>query len=442
MYQIDNSSASSTQPGSTSPGTPGFFTDGNPAAGVAATILPAEWLNAVQQEIINAIEAAGLTPNKASFTQLTAAIRALAYAPWNSANTYGIDSIVQRSDGTGGWISTVANNTNNPEAATDALRAGWMPFGGSSAPTSIALTTGTVTLTPLQAANPLIAFTGTLTGAVTIVVPNWPGYQWRFVSQLASTATGYAVSVKTATGTALGLFNTQNGTPSPFVQDCFVAASAAVTAINASGALLKTTVYPAHGGNTFTPDPRAKMTRVRACGGGGASGNPTTTGASQCSVTPCGANAAAGEILITQPITGTVAVVVGAGGTASAINGGTGGAGATTTFGSFASFPGGNGSTTSAPAAAPYAKSATTPGSNVTVSSAAMILWSIPQNIGNGGALAISNNLFTSGAGVSAFGGGSAGAGTGGIGIGIGPSTTFVLGNAGNDGMMIVEEYS
>ena len=71
-----------------------------------------------------------------------------------------------------------------------------------------------------------------------------------------------------------------------------------------------------------------------------------------------------------------------------------------------------------------------------------MILWSIPQNIGNGGALAISNNLFTSGAGVSAFGGGSAGAGTGGIGIGIGPSTTFVLGNAGNDGMMIVEEYS
>lgn len=77
MYQIDNSSAATSQPASTALGTPGFFTDGNPATGTPATIVPAEWLNAVMLELANVVTGAGLTLNKAAFNQLLLAIRAI-----------------------------------------------------------------------------------------------------------------------------------------------------------------------------------------------------------------------------------------------------------------------------------------------------------------------------------------------------------------------------
>lgn len=77
MYQIDSSTAASSQPASTALGTPGFFTDGNPATGTLATIVPAEWLNAVMLELANVVTGAGLTLNKAAFNQLLSAIRAI-----------------------------------------------------------------------------------------------------------------------------------------------------------------------------------------------------------------------------------------------------------------------------------------------------------------------------------------------------------------------------
>ena len=78
MYQIDNSTVSATLPAPSSAGTPGYFTDGNPATGLAPTVVPAEFLNAVMMELINVILAAGLVPSKTNLTQLTAAIRQLA----------------------------------------------------------------------------------------------------------------------------------------------------------------------------------------------------------------------------------------------------------------------------------------------------------------------------------------------------------------------------
>lgn len=77
MYQIDNSSAAAVIPASTPAGTPGYFTDGNPATGVAPTILPAEFMNMVMMEILGVLSAAGVTPSKSVFTQLTTAIRAI-----------------------------------------------------------------------------------------------------------------------------------------------------------------------------------------------------------------------------------------------------------------------------------------------------------------------------------------------------------------------------
>lgn len=77
MYQIDNATAATSQPASTPAGTAGFFTDGNPATNLPATILPAEWLNSVMMELVNLVLAGGLTPQKNSFSQVTSAVKAI-----------------------------------------------------------------------------------------------------------------------------------------------------------------------------------------------------------------------------------------------------------------------------------------------------------------------------------------------------------------------------
>lgn len=55
----------------------GLFTEGNPSTGTPATVVSADWANAVQEEIIAVLTAAGIAPVKAVNTQLTQAINAL-----------------------------------------------------------------------------------------------------------------------------------------------------------------------------------------------------------------------------------------------------------------------------------------------------------------------------------------------------------------------------
>ncbi|EEP92459.1 phage tail protein [Yersinia kristensenii] len=55
----------------------GEFTDGNVAGGVPPTILPAEWFNTIQRELINILAAAGITPDSKKFDQVTKAISTL-----------------------------------------------------------------------------------------------------------------------------------------------------------------------------------------------------------------------------------------------------------------------------------------------------------------------------------------------------------------------------
>lgn len=82
MFRIDNATASNTLDAPTVPGVApdSFFTDGNPGLGVPATIVDAEWMNMIQEEISNVIEDvdAGNTPlDKADRTQLKQAITAM-----------------------------------------------------------------------------------------------------------------------------------------------------------------------------------------------------------------------------------------------------------------------------------------------------------------------------------------------------------------------------
>lgn len=54
-----------------------LFTEGNPALGIDATTVTANWLNGVQEELIHILEEAGITPNGATLTQVLEALRAL-----------------------------------------------------------------------------------------------------------------------------------------------------------------------------------------------------------------------------------------------------------------------------------------------------------------------------------------------------------------------------
>lgn len=56
----------------------GRFTDGDPLLGIPRTVLRSNWPNAVQDELLNVITGAGLTPSGEQFDQLLAAIHLLA----------------------------------------------------------------------------------------------------------------------------------------------------------------------------------------------------------------------------------------------------------------------------------------------------------------------------------------------------------------------------
>ena len=74
MYRIDNPDAVTAIPAPSPLGNPGYFTGGNPQSGQAATIVDADWLNAVQEEISTVIERFGLTLSKTDRTQLWQAL--------------------------------------------------------------------------------------------------------------------------------------------------------------------------------------------------------------------------------------------------------------------------------------------------------------------------------------------------------------------------------
>ena len=76
MFGIDDPTAvtiAPTVPAVTGAGE-GFFSNGNPASGQAATIVPDWWLNMIQGELRNVVTQAGITPVKGQNTQLQDAL--------------------------------------------------------------------------------------------------------------------------------------------------------------------------------------------------------------------------------------------------------------------------------------------------------------------------------------------------------------------------------
>ena len=78
MHRVDGPDAVQARPEAAPPASlPGFFQGGNPSIGQRATRVPAHWLNTVQEEIANVVEAAGLSLDRTKSDQLLAAIRAI-----------------------------------------------------------------------------------------------------------------------------------------------------------------------------------------------------------------------------------------------------------------------------------------------------------------------------------------------------------------------------
>ncbi|RQS55734.1 MULTISPECIES: phage tail protein [Burkholderia] len=77
MQRIDHPTAAQQQPPAQAPGEPGFFQGGDPLRGIDATWMTPDWANDVQENICQAIEAAGIALSKGDGTQLLKAIMAL-----------------------------------------------------------------------------------------------------------------------------------------------------------------------------------------------------------------------------------------------------------------------------------------------------------------------------------------------------------------------------
>jgi len=75
MYQYDDPTCANSLPTPAAPGVAGYFTDGNPVGGPAPTILRADFMNMLMEELINVVLDGGLTLSKTTYTQVRDAIR-------------------------------------------------------------------------------------------------------------------------------------------------------------------------------------------------------------------------------------------------------------------------------------------------------------------------------------------------------------------------------
>ncbi len=125
------------------------------------------------------------------------------FATNSNIGGYPNGAVLQSADFLGQWISTADNNQNNP----DTVGTSWVPGFQYGSTALTGQTGGTTTLTPLQAAKRGITISGTLTSALTVIMPTWIK-DWSITN---NTTGAYTVIVKTAAGS--GVTIPQNDSP-------------------------------------------------------------------------------------------------------------------------------------------------------------------------------------------------------------------------------------
>ena len=213
-----------------------------------------------------------------------------------------------------------------------------------------------------------------------------------------------------------------------------------------TGALLNVQTFTSSG--TYTPTPGTTKIVVEVQGGGGSGGGTAATGASTCAASSGGSAGAYAKALVTSGFSG-VSVTIGAGGAAPTSGPNNGNAGATSSFGSLVSSPGGPGGLSSA---------ALSPGFTIGVglSSSAPTGGNIVNASGGSGSPGIGISLtgVVGGDGAASFFGGAgagrgSGAGLNGVAPGAGGGGSGAVANtaarsagAGAAGIVIIHEYA
>ncbi|WP_419900680.1 gp53-like domain-containing protein [Roseomonas sp. USHLN139] len=119
MKRIQHTTAAAALPAVPSlGGTLGFFTEGDPVGGIPATVVPAWWLNGIQEELAGIIEAAGLTPLASDNTQVLTALRRLMAGGGYLGVTGNLGVTIAHMGRLVAQLSTVANSTFTLPAAS------------------------------------------------------------------------------------------------------------------------------------------------------------------------------------------------------------------------------------------------------------------------------------------------------------------------------------
>lgn len=182
-----------------------------------------------------AISAGGVPPFGADFNGILYEITAIqqwqeagGFFPFDSAFSTSIGgypkgAILQSSTQAGLWVSTIENNTNNP----DTTGTGWTSFAfeGTQA---VTMSSSSVTLTMLQSAYPVIIVTGTLTANSTLIIPAQVG-EWIVVN---NTTGAYTLTFKTASGTGISALQGYSTYTYGDGTNIYLANSASVTSFN------------------------------------------------------------------------------------------------------------------------------------------------------------------------------------------------------------------
>ena len=169
------------------------FKTGNRSLGDPPSTPGGEWYNSVQEELARAIEGADIALDAAKYDQLLAAIKSIAWgagktsAPWAPLASPALTDTPT--------TPTAADGTNTAQIASTAFVQS--AVGGYL---SKSVTGGTVTLSDLEASNPVIGFSGTLTSNLVVVVPTTVKRLWAVYN---ATGGAFTLTVKTATGSGV-----------------------------------------------------------------------------------------------------------------------------------------------------------------------------------------------------------------------------------------------
>ena len=360
----------------------GVFVDEDQLAGTPGSLIPSAWGNAITQEVLNVIGAAGLTPSEADLTQLLSAIRKLSQsgatnyaADTGSVNVFTVPYVPAIAAPTDGMILRFKAKTANTGACTfsanggtarPVLRLDQTPLQGgevivdsrcaviySSSLTSWILlyatgglpsfgataTDGTTNFNSITRAGRYPKLLGGAPGSRNANHPDGQflangaaNFYYLDVSSFGGNVTQWATPYLSADGFCTPAFRTlASGVWSPWRK---------LTTSDDGGRLIGVQTFVTSG--TYTPTPGMSSVVIELQGGGGSGGGATVPSAGNVSLGAPGGAGSYGRWRIFAPsIGGSQAVTIGAAGTVG--SGVAGGNGGTTSVGALVSAPGGIG---------------------------------------------------------------------------------------------------